>query len=420
MIVDFYIPLITILCTLLVFRGKRILYNDKFWILLWWGIILGVYLSSGINWGNYGLSTDLLLFLSICCFFYFSFRKLGTKCKIREASNKEWIIDNRIVIGGYVGLGAFIFDWLRLNALGITKASYNISFIGTVGMLFVPILLVFGIYSIGDTLVKRQKISKVGILSLLLYSIPCLLNSGRQNVLYIIVAIIVIWAIETDRYNIKITISARGKKILFVGMICLISLVYIIYNISVKRIDDNYISTFLNTHNVPWEIQEDANKLGPFKFLYYNVLSYFGHQIPYLDVMLHEYSGPYLGGMFQFNIISRRLPSFLELDYRLVWTQVSAIISRFGGMFNASWFSVLGAMIADFSAIFTPVVLAFLGLLVGIARKKFIQYANLKYDVLYCLICIMMFDTIIISPFYNFLTYGGLIWWALIFRKKYH
>lgn len=418
MITGFYIPLIIILSILFGFRGKRILYNDKFWLILWWCIILGVYLASGIQWGDYGLSKDLLLFLSVCCFFYFSFRKLGTKCKIREVNDKECVIDKRIIASGYLGLGLFIFDWFRLNELGIAKSSYSLSVIGTVGMLFVPILLVFGIYSIGDTLVKKQKISITGVISLVFYSIPCLLNSGRQNVLYIIVAIAVIWAIETDRHNIKILISARGRKMLLAGIFCLVLLIYVIYSISLKRIDENYISTFLNTHDVPWKVREEANKFGPFKFLYYNVLSYFGHQIPYLDVMIHQYSGPYLGGMFQLNIISRRLPSFLGLDYRLAWTQISYMISQFGGIFNASWFTVLGAMIVDFSVIFTPAVLAFLGLLVGIVRRKFIYYDNLKYDVLYCLICIMMFDTIIISPFYNFSTYGGLIWWALLFKKK--
>lgn len=419
MITGFYIPLIIILFVLLCFRGKKIFYNDLFWILLWWGVILGVYKSSGIEWNGFGLSLDLLLFLVICCFFYLSFRKLGTKCKIREVNNEEWIVDRRLIACGYLGLSLFIFDWFRLNGLGIVKSSYSISLIGTVGMLFVPILLVFGIYSIGDTLIRKQKISKVGIVSLILYSIPCLLNSGRQNVLYIIVAIIVIWAIETDRYDIKITISKKGRKILIAGAISLIGLMYVVYNISLKRIDDNFISTFLNIHTVPWKIQEEANKFGPLKFLYYNVLSYFGHQIPFLDVMLHEYSGPYLCGMFQLNIISRRLPSFLGLDYQLAWSQVASITSYFGGKLNASWFSVLGAMIVDFSIYFTPVILAVLGLLVGIARRKFLRYRDIKYDVLYCLICIMMFDTIIISPFYNFLTYGGLIWWAIIFREKH-
>ena len=418
MITGFYIPLIIIFSVFFVFFRKKILYNDKFWLLLWWFIILVVYLSSGIQWGDYGLSKDLILFLVVCCFFYFGFRKLGTKCKIRESNNEEWIIDKRLITCGYIGLCLFIFDWFRLNEINIEKSSYSISIIGTVGMLFVPILLVYGIYSIGDTLVKKQKISIIGVFSLILYSIPCLLNSGRQNVLYIAIAIVVIWAIETDRYNIKILLSARGRKILVVGIACLMLLIYVIYNVSLKRIDDNYISTFLNIHNVPWEIQEEANKFGPFKFLYYNVLSYFGHQIPYLDVMIHQYSGSYLFGMFQLNIISRRLPSFLELDYRLAWTQISHIIGRFGGIFNASWFTVLGAMIVDFSVFFTPVILAILGLAVGIVRRKFIYYCNLKYDVLYCLICIMMFDTIIISPFYNFLTYGGLVWWILLFRKK--
>ena len=168
MITGFYIPLIIILFIVFIFSGKKVLYNDKFWLLFWWGIILGVYLSSGIQWGDYGLSNSLLLFLAVCFLFYFSFRKLGTKCRIREANDEEWIIDKRIIASGYLGLGLFIFDWLRLNGLGVTKSSYNISFIGTVGMLFVPILLVFGIYSIGDTLVKKQKISISGIASLIL------------------------------------------------------------------------------------------------------------------------------------------------------------------------------------------------------------------------------------------------------------
>ena len=58
------------------------------------------------------------------------------------------------------------------------------------------------------------------------------------------------------------------------------------------------------------------------------------------------------------------------------------------------------------------------GYLCGRVKKNLSIYSDISYVVLRAIICICMFSSIQLGPFYNILIYGAFIWWFIIFRKK--
>lgn len=405
---------------------QNILCKDTFWLGLFWCFILGVYLFSGVSYGDYGISFPLVIFLS---FVYLSFqlgRKKAFASKILPPalSNPQKRIKYYIVLG-LLGLFLFVGDAIAHNGLLFLlvdvegKSDVNVSLVGATGVLFVPILFVIGLYQFGEKLITSNKISISGLLLCLLYTIPCMLHNGRESFLYIVVGLISIYgyaSIIRSRKTFKLSLGKILTLLSFV--IIVIGLFSFMINISRSRYGSNEINVFLYKHNVSSTAIAEGSKWGDFEFLYYNILSYFGHQIPFLDFTIREYHGPYLFGMFELNIISRRLPDFLGLDYNLVYFSFDKLFSTNKEDFSRGWNTVLGSLICDFTVYGAVVVVFFIGFITGKIRRAFIHYKNLNYATITALICASTFATLQLGPFYNILVYGTYIWWYIILGRS--
>lgn len=420
MIFKFYIPFICAILLAIKLKGKKIIYNENAWLTMWWLLILGVYFTCGVKW-DYELSKETFAFIILCYVAYLIFRFLGMKIKKNRSSYSKILSLNNLKkyeFIGYLGIILFLIDFLRLNSLGsITKASYNISIIGSIGILLIPVLLVLGLYYLTYNLIAKQKISIKAIFMLILYTVPCIINSGRESILYILIGVCVVYAYYSDFKDKRIfTFKSLKTRILFV-VGCSIGILTII-NISFSRYTSTEVNTYLNTHYVPVNIQEEAKSLGHFEFLYYNILSYFDNQIPFLEFVFKEYKGPYMFGMYELNIVSRRLPKVLELDYRLVMQQLKKLFMINGVNFSGSWQTVLGSLIFDFGRIGTPIVCAIIGYIVGIGRRRFEQEKSINFFVLITLFCVSSISNVQLGPFYSTFVYGSFIWWFIVFNKK--
>lgn len=201
-------------------------------------------------------------------------------------------------------------------------------------------------------------------------------------------------------------------------MFFIICTVCFIVHISKERFGDNEVSTFLNTHSVKLAAIREAETWGNFEFLYYNIASYFSHQLSFLEFIFKEYHGPYMFGMYELNIISRRLPTILDLDYNLVYQQLRQLYLLNGVSYSGDWFTILGSLIVDFGRFGSIVFMYFCGYFCGIVKKKINLSNDIRYVVLRAIICICMFSSIQLGPFYNILIYGAFIWWLIIFREK--
>ena len=399
----------------------KILINEIFWLVVFWAFIIGVYLFSGVTW-KYSMTYLSCLYIILCFGCLMLGRKYGVntsvKLFVRETKIKRLQL---YTVAGVLGVMLFCVDYIRLNGLISTqKSSYSISLMGTIGSLFVPILLVQGLYSFANELRKTGKINFKALLLLGAYTIPCILNSGRESLLYVVIGIISIFGYNAYFKEVKSWRYINLKKLfrnIFIAIVVIIVFGAII-KISSERYGVNEINTYLNTHNISPDTIQEGERWGDFKFLYYNFISYFGHQIPFLEFMLREYHGPYMFGMYELNIVSRRLPDFLGLDYNLVYNQLRQLFFSTGESFSGSWQTVLGSFIIDFGRIGTPIMCFFIGVCLGKVRKKFELTYDLRYAVLIALFCLSMFSTIQLGPFYNTLVYGSYVWWMIMFRKE--
>lgn len=432
MILTFYVPFITIIILVIKLKGLKILANDLFWLILFWALITGLYFCSGIEW-VYPLQIDTILYLLGAFFTYILFRSAGKyirPLRYKRYSVNEKLNDSKIEYRintklwerlGYIGLALFTLDFIRLNSFAnYIKSSYSISLIGSIGMIFVPILLVVGIYNLGYELKYYNKISVISIVHIGLYSVPAILNSGRESILLSVIALIVI--IITCFSNVKIRAllhNRKFKKYIRYLAIIIIAAFIIMINISSDRYTNTEIANYLNNHIVPDYIVKEANSFGKYKFLYYNVLQYYNHQLPFFEILYHNYEGPYLMGLYQLNIISRRLPDSFGLDYTLAINSVRNMTASVGQtVLNGGWYTIVGSFIIDFGRVGAYIAIAILGFITGRVRRNFLLKQSVRYATLVSVISASMYQTICLSPFYNILVYGLFIWWLIIFKVK--
>ena len=415
-----FLGLFMIIIILIIIKTNyKVFFNELFWMFIFWGLIIGVYIFSGVEW-RYCVSIELLFYLLIVFFSFMFGRKYGYTRKVKvfyqKYSQKNL---NIFLILGLSGVFLFTVDYIRLNGLFTIKSGYNISIIGSLGYLMIPILLILGLYMLSVNLVENGKISIKAILLLLAYSIPCILNSGRESIVFIIIGVAAIYGYyaffikKSYRYiNLKKFLASIFIAIFIICTICFI------VHISKERFGDNEVSTFLNTHYVTLDVIREAETWGDFEFLYFNIASYFSHQLSFLEFIFKEYHGPYMFGMYELNIISRRLPTILGLDYSLVSQQLKQLYLLKGVSYSGDWFTILGSLIVDFGRVGSIIFMYLCGYLCGIVKKKLNVSCDIRYVVLRAIICICMFSSIQLGPFYNILIYGAFIWWLIIFREK--
>lgn len=398
--------------------GNKILFNDIFWMFVFWGLIIGVYFFSGVTW-KYNVSVGLILFLTISFISFMAGRSYGTKKRVKLFSKETSIVNQKLFCFiGLLGVVLFSVDYIRLNGFFSIKSEYKISIIGSIGNFMIPILLVLGLYMFASTLIVTGKINIKALLLLAAYSVPCILNSGRESLAFVVVGIAAIYGYYAKHNQVSyryVNIKKMLRKIMIIAIV--IGVLFFVVHISKERFGDNEVSTFLNTHNVSAIAKGEAERWGDFEFLYYNIASYFSHQISFLEFMFKEYKGPYMFGMYELNIISRRLPDFLGLDYMSVSRQLRNLYGQVGVSYSGDWFTVLGSFIVDFGRVGSILACFICGYFTGKVKKKIRLCDDVRYAVLRAIICVCMFSSIQLGPFYNTLVYGAFLWWLIIFRR---
>lgn len=405
-----------------------VLYNEIFWLVASWSLIIGIYLCSGIQW-SFPVSISTWFFLALCFLFFFAFRLLGLKTSIKikkSTSTTRLMVKARTyAMLGIVGSIVYIVDYIRLNGIQFTKIDYSISFIGVLGNLFLPILLVIGLYFFANSYINEGKISKKGLLCLAIYITPCIINGGRESVLYLGISLTAIIGFSKWKNRQTQGSQIKNKKSFFNVLILatgLGSLVYIIVLVSNNRFTQEVTNFYLNVLNVPDTMRAEAALCGNAQNLYANFVYYFVHELPGLELVLRFYDGPYMCGVYELNIISRRLPDFMGLDYTLVLDSMKAVMAKTGdsAVLEYGWKTILASLIFDFGKWLTPIICGILGFCTGNIRKKFSKDKSIQNLVLVSIVCLSMFTTIQLGPFFNLSVYGSYIWWYIIFKTHIH
>ena len=399
-----------------------VLSNPIYWLLVFWTMIIGIFLTSGILY-KYGHSMWVWLYLLLCAFSFYLGLQRGHRTQVGIFPSSKFCFPLKAYcIMGLVGVCMFSFDYIRLNGIATGKGDANISLVGSIGSLFVPILLVLGLYLNARSIKQNGKFNLVGCLLVIGYSIPCMINAGREAILFCIIGMLCLYG-----YNMKVNKANMQKQntfalkrfiLFFLMATCVFFLAFLVVEISSTRFTDNEINVLLSKHDVSMSTLEEAETWGPFEFLYYNIASYFSHQIPFLDFTLREYDGPYLCGCFELNIISRRLPEFMGLDYNGVYNQLEKLYLLHGESFSGGWNTILGSLISDFAWVGSIFFCFLCGFFVAVAQKKLQLTLDPRYATLVALFCLSTFSTIQLGPFYQTQIYGTYIWWYIFFRKE--
>ncbi len=425
MILPFLTVCAVIAIILIVKSRYGVLCNEMFWLTAAWILIIGVYLFSGIQW-EYPVSLRTWTFVAVCFFMFGLWRYIGMHHKETARSSKHGmrfsVKSGAYICIGLIGTVVFIIDYIRINGIQTTKTDYSISFIGTVGNLCVPVLLVIGLYLFADSYINRGKLDIKGMLCLVVYIIPCVINGGRENVLYLMISLIAV--IGYAKWADKMKGVKKKKKSLFSKIVIIVAtgaLVYIIVLVSNNRFTGEVTNFYFNAMNVPNTMWKEAEMFGGAKNLYANFVYYAAHELAGLEMVLQFYDGPYMFGMYELNIISRRLPSSLGLDYRRVSEAMRMVMEKTGDaeVLIHGWKTMLASLVFDFGKWASPLVCGVLGFLVGKVRKHFKEQQSVEYLVLVAILCMFMFTTIQLGPFFNFGVYGSCIWWAVIFKSPF-
>lgn len=405
------------------YKGQN-LCNEVFWISLFWILCIGTYLTGGVNYGTYGFSIPLLIFLSLCFVSFSMGRKKGLRYKVYALKSSNYSVNRKFVFLAILGVLLYLYDLLSHNSLTDLliseegKKEIELSFIGTIGVFIMPLSLVLGLYYFTLDLVTKHRISASAIILLVSYTIPAAITGGRESILFVVIGIISS-LVYARKKGLSFTVSDKSKnRVLLLGATVALILVYAIYQLSTSRFGEVQTRVFLLENNVSGKTIEDSARWGAFEFLYYNILSYFCRQIPFLDFTLQNYEGPYLFGFFELNILSRRLPDSFGLNYVDVFDQLGYLFNKHHVSFGRGWFTVLGAFICDFGCVGAVLMCYLCGYITGRVRKLFMTTMDIKYSVIVSLFCLSAFSTVQLGPFFQTMIYSTYIWWYAVFHLK--
>ena len=426
MVLPFFLVYIIAIVFIILKSHYRMLFNDMFWLGLSWVLSVGMYFFSGIKW-DYPLSIFSAFYIGLCFVLFAFFRTQGINTSVRlvksPGKKKVPIPAGAYFVMGILGSCVYIWDYIRNNGVLVTKANYEISILGSIGNLFLPASLVLGLYHFAISFVNEKKISIRAILCMAVYVIPCIINGGRETILYLAVSVAAImgYSMWKNRVSTKSRKNLKSFISKVIIAIVVIVLANIVINVSNNRFGADVGNFYFRTLNAPESLHREAELFGSAKNIYQNIVFYFAHQLSRFEVVMQEYHGPYLLGMFELNIISRRLPAVFELDYQLVSEEMHRIMRgvQEGGLLRDGWSTILTSLIFDFGKWLTPLICGILGFVVGSARRRFMMDSSLANLVMVSIICMAMFTTIQLGPFFNFSVYGAFIWWHIMFKSRF-
>ncbi|MGI6090735.1 MAG: hypothetical protein ACOYEL_05040 [Saccharofermentanales bacterium] len=417
-------------------RDRSILINDIFWLFSSWIMMFGIYLFSGINY-YYKVSLNDLLYVIAFFVFYLLGRYIGLKSK-NQHGYKPYSIkvsDNTLLVLTIFGALLRIIDVIRLNGfLNIDRNNVQSSFIGIIGSFFSPIGLPL-FFLIAFRAKKNQKrIPAKAFVALIMYVLPVILLSGRLNLVFALIAlVIVLLGVEAQTNETEYRVERkvpRRQKVLIAILLGLGIFTFLAYS---NFIISNRFSSFerlllASGLNESFSIEETSlffySKFGAFGSLVFQILNYYSAQFKNIALIVDNFRGPYSWGLMQMPYIARRTDFFENIVDR---TNDALLVATSRGSrgftgFGSTWITVVGDMVIDFGLMGALLVVFIIGILIGRKRAVYIKNPESPYEfTIQAMLCVCMFFTIQLSPFFETSLVYGFIWvWLLSHFKIGH
>lgn len=405
-----------------------------FWLIVPWLVCLSLYSLLGLKF-QYELKFSgyiyiLLFLLSFCSGYYIiSKRKEKNIDKYKKAENikeeKRKIDTLKFTIISTISMLIYTIILVLNNDIIVgTTRNIKLNGINTILLAISSVSLIIWLYELIFSITNGKIISFRAIVCAIVFNIPGFLISGRDALMIFIIATFIgyIYSIKKlkkmDQTKYK-KIKSFSLKIIVIALIFLIIYLILLTNNRYGKNDDSALSMF-----------EFAGGTQFPKYLinlYYhsrigkvivNLIFYYSSQFTKLQIVLDNYHGPYLLGLYEAHIISRHIPTEFYFSFSNVTKQITLITQKVGlpGS-KVLWGTAIEYFIYDYGIYLTPIISLLYGLLYGyIFRKQ--DNDNLSI-VLQVILCVGMLLTVEMSPIFDYFYVFPLIWILILnWRRK--
>jgi hypothetical protein len=341
--------------------------------------------------------------------------KIGLRVKSASPKSLIKVKLNRLCLFSVFGAALMIFDLLRLNEVnfGMRIVDLKISLFGVLGNAMESLGIIAWLVSLYEYRMNKVKIPLVAYLALIAYVSGGILSAGRQSILLISIAsvILLIWSKKRKNELTKPSPITAFKKSqpwrLYIVLILFFSYFIVISNvrsgISNLEFKNKTLEKSFNAKTSSIT-KNEYNKLGVFSDIYIEYLYYYSHELIRLDVFYQHYHYHPLFGLGQLGYVERRLQWLFGKQSDLSWNEQVKAIERIGKFSSHTWGTFITNFIVDFGRIGTLLMCLLVGVIVGVLTKAFDREVSSFSVVRLCIVCAGAVFSIQFSPF------SELIW----------
>lgn len=407
---------------------KGLIINPLFWLYMAWGLIIGLYYTSGIEYNQKPTFNSLMYIILSLIIFTISYY-LGKNTKIRHfhknivmssSRNSNQFIESKINIRFYfilalIGIFLWLLDVIRLNniILGFRIENFNISIVGAIGSILLNISLVVWLYQLIYTIRNNKKLGVMSLVSAVIYISFALVTAGRQAILIFFISSFIVLI-----YSLNLNNLYRYKNKIFISLSIAISIIFIyLINISISRSEvSNKVALFEYILNSSTSAQtlEFVNKFGIISDVILDIIYYYSQEVPMFDLFFNEYSGQKFWGIFQLHYVGRRLPYFM-INYDRLSAHIN-LIAYNANVVPVYWTTALSAFIIDFGRVGALFFISLLGVICGKVHKNFIRNNSTYNLMLLTMVCVGAAFSIQYSPFSE-ISWAYPLYWLLLTKN---
>jgi hypothetical protein len=391
------------------------------WMLLAWGMLLLVHLTSPITFIVLHVSTSTWIYMGIWVAAFcladnigFKFRSTPRAVSVRRSPTE--ISSNAMRICAtiaFIGACLLVFshrEALDSDAASLTAALRNTQLgddsglLKTVATILACLGLPVALIEICRSVRDQTNVPIRAGVGLISYLSVTFISGGRPG--FVMATVSVLIAMVSSVYLSGLGFAKFRKTILIGGAVATVSAGYIMFVVSTRSVGykgdmDNKIRAvnLLFRSDLDPTFRESVRPMGIIGDTVIESYYYLGTQFPGLDYVLHNYKGPFGGGLTQVPYLTRRIESLFGVRILdPIDTAHNHILEKIG-VFPHYFETGAEDTILDFGVFLSIPFVFFCGALSRRARIAALQSRSPVLIALQALICCGAAWTIIFSPF---------------------
>jgi hypothetical protein len=380
----------------------------SFWLCLAYSFLILTHFFSGITY-FYGDVSRIFPYFLLCLLLVVIGESLGAKIQSRNAKVIFVKLTTLNIISIFGSL-LLVFDMFRMNEIniGIRIVDRSISIIGVIGTLLSSLGIITWLISLFNNRIKGEKIPILSYLSVLGFILGGVLNAGRQSILIISVATVIlfIWSSKKNKELKIVNNNYINKKKRSWGIFVLVALfLTYFFFISMVRSQIFNFENKLNMYEgfysakISKETMKQVYKVEPLSDIYIEVLFYYSHQLSRLDLFYQNYDYPPTFGLIQLPYIERRFQWLFGKQGEKSWEAEQLAVEHVGRFSSHTWGTFITNFIADFGRLGALLACLIMGVLSGIFYRRSVIKANSLNVIRQVIICTGIVFSIQFSPF---------------------